>query len=96
MKTEVIFRKEKSGDYKGTIYALFPYEVETYRGDVLYYQHIGQHSAADYFHCIRTSVPAKPGEYADLKRELEGIGYDLKIIKRRNYDKYLQEYKKQH
>ena len=95
METEVIFRKVKSGKFKGDIFALFPYDVVTLEGDVGCYMHIGQHSAADYNHCINTSIPAKEHEFAPLKRELEeDIGYNLRIVKKRNYDKYLENYYK--
>jgi len=46
------------------------------------YSHIGQHSSADYFHCINKSRPATPDEYADLKAELERRGYILRVIQR--------------
>lgn len=87
--TDVVFRKFKDGE----IMALFPYEIETGRF-VLSYQHIGQHSGADYNHFILGTEPATPEQYADLKKELENIGYNLRVIKRRNYSKYLQEYYK--
>jgi hypothetical protein len=32
--------------------------------------------------CIGKTTPASPGEYADLKRELEKIGYRLAIVDR--------------
>jgi hypothetical protein len=88
-QTEVIFRKDKSG-----IFALFPHEVADYKGNVTSYQHIGQHSSADYNHCIRNSKVATPEQYADLQRELKGIGYDLKIVQKQNYKKYLKSYMK--
>lgn len=94
MKTEVIFRKVKSGKFKGDIFALFPYDVLTLDGDVGCYMHIGQHGHADYNHCINTSVIAKEQEYAPLKRELEDIGYNLRIMKKRKYDKYIKNYNK--
>lgn len=90
MKTDVIFRKEKSGFFKGNIYALFPHEVETYEGHVACYFHVGQHSVADYNYCVSTSVLATPDEYADLKAELEDRGYELNVIKKCNYKKYLE------
>lgn len=80
-KTTVIFRKDKSD---GTIFALFPYEVADYNYNVLSYQHVGQHSAADYGHCISISKLAAPSEYAALKRELEGMGYNLEVKTRAN------------
>ncbi|NMB83293.1 MAG: hypothetical protein GYA14_15905 [Ignavibacteria bacterium] len=77
--TYVVFRKFREGD----IIALFPYEDYDLSG--LYcssYMHTGQHSGADYHGLIHVTKPAKESEYTDLKAELEGIGYNLKIIKR--------------
>ena len=92
--TEVIFRKWNRKDFKGDIIALFPYDVWSYRGDVTSYEHIGQHSGAEYNHCINMTVTAKEEEYKDLKAELKYIGYNLKVINKRNYKKYLVEYNK--
>jgi hypothetical protein len=88
--TEVIFRVDKDGD----VYALFPHEVCDYKGNVTSYQHIGQHSEADYNHCIRTSKNATPTEALPLYQELVGIGYNLEVVKRRRYGKYLKNFKK--
>jgi hypothetical protein len=78
-KTVVVFRKFK--DF-GDIVALFPTEAADNNGNCCSYQHAGQHGAADYRFCIRTSVAATSDEYAPLKRELESIGYNLEIKKR--------------
>lgn len=75
-KTVVVFRKFKDG---GDIVALFPQEEFNHRGGCMSYQHVGQHGEADYAHCVAASVPATVAEYAPLKRELESIGYDLKV-----------------
>lgn len=77
--TRVIFRRQPK-DHE--ILALFP---DLSEGGALIesYRHIGQHGGADYSHCMRQSIPARPDEYADLKAELEGIGYNLLIRKRR-------------
>jgi hypothetical protein len=84
--TEVMFRVDTTG-----VFALFPYLVETNRPNlVTSYQHIGQHSVADYYHCINISKKATPIQYDDLKRELEGLGYNLKVVERRNYNKALR------
>lgn len=91
--TDIIFRVDNSKDFKGTIYALFPHEVADHNGCVTSYQHVGQHSSADYNHCIRTSKLANAKEYADLKKEMESIGYNINIVKKRNYNKYLESYK---
>lgn len=91
-KTDVVFRVDTSKSWGGTVYALMPHEVNDHKGNVVCYQHVGQHSGADYKGCIATSRPATETEYADLKTELESIGYDLNIIKKQNYDKYLKSY----
>ena len=77
-KTKVVFRKYKDGD----ILALFP-EL-SYRRNYMTecYQHVGQHGEGDYQWCIADTKPATPEEYADLKAELEGIGYNLLIRKK--------------
>ena len=76
-KTTVIFRKWKSGG----VIALFPL-IDECVGRCLSYEHIGQHGIADYQRMLADSDPAQPHEYADLKAELERIGYDLRIAKR--------------
>lgn len=92
-KTDVVFRCDKHGDFKGIVFALLPHEVSTLDGLVTSYQHVGQHSSADYRHCISKSRMATPAEFADLKNEMEGLGYDLNIVKKQNYDKFLKSYK---
>lgn len=77
--TRVIFRKwpKKKG---GDVIALFPGLAGTV-GDPFTcnsYQTIGQHGAASVF-LTRETRKAKPEEYADLKKELERIGYVLTI-----------------
>lgn len=79
-KTDVVFRLWPDGQ----ILALFPYEIETWDGKCLSYMHIGQHSSADYQGCIKATKPAKDyQQYASLKHELESIGYDLNVIRKR-------------
>lgn len=79
-KTAVIFRMwpKKQG---GECLALFPYDI---CGNHMCtsYQHTGQHSGADYDHCVSVTRPATSAEYAGLKAELETLGYDLRVIKR--------------
>lgn len=89
VKTEVIFRKFKNGD----VIALFPYEIEDYHANCLSYEHNGQHSAADYWHCIAKSKPAKLNEYTDLFKELESLGYNLKVRQKINYHTFLSAVK---
>jgi len=90
--TDVVFRCNKSGDFKGVVFAMLPHECGDRSGHVTCYQHIGQHGTADYSGCIRDSRPATEEEYADLKKEMEGLGYNLKVVKKQNYDKFLESY----
>ena len=87
--TVVIFRKFKDTE---DVIAIFPYEVER-TGEVMSYMHLGQHSGASIQLTDKTS-PATPEEYNDLLKELEGIGYNLKVMKRINYNKYLEQCRK--
>jgi hypothetical protein len=78
--THVVFRQ-----FQDEIVALFPYEAWDYDENYCAaYSHIGQHSAADYGHIISKSKPLQPEQYAELKSELESIGYNLKVLKRAN------------
>jgi hypothetical protein len=81
---EVQFRKFNNGD----IIAVFPYEIWI-DSLVTSYMHVGQHSPAVWF-INQSTKAATPEEYADLKAELERIGYELKVIKRRNHARYLE------
>ena len=88
MKTDVIFRKEADG----AILAVFPYEIHN-GGLVMCYALLGQHSGCDYYYVLQKTKPTD--DYKDLYDELISIGYDLNVIKRRNYDKYLKSHYKQ-
>ncbi len=90
--TEVIFRIWKDG----TIDAVFPYDIADLKGNITIYTHIGQHCSGDYYGCIERTKLAKPEQFADLKKELESYpyNYNLKVVKRRNYKRYLSEYYK--
>jgi len=94
--TEVMFRKEKSGNFKGEIIAVMPYELANYNGDVMLYANIGQHSEGNYDIILKQTIPATEEEYAPLLKELtsEPYNYNFKIIKRRNYDRWLPLYMK--
>ena len=92
--TEVIFRRFPEDN---EIIALFPYELYNNRGGIMSYMHTGQHGEAEYSACFKNAVPAKENEYKGLKSELESLGYNLKVVKRRNYKRYysyLSELKK--
>jgi len=86
--TEVIFRFDKEFG----VYAIFPYQIETFQGEVNSYAHIGQHMSVDYDNCVRTSRPATESEYRNLFNELENsIGYNLKVIAKRSRKRYIAE-----
>lgn len=76
--TEMLFRKYRNGD----IIALMPYVIETFRYNCQSYMHVGQHGPARLSNVIKHTKPAKVEEYAELKAELESIGYTVKPIDR--------------
>lgn len=80
--TPVVFRAERSGQFKGDITAVMPCEPADHNGhNMTCYEHIGQHSACgwEWYHSTRA---AKPEEYASLLAELKSIGYRPKVYKR--------------
>ena len=88
-QTPVVFRIYPQGD----VLALFPTfnhsaQAANY-GKCVCYQHLGQHGEADYPGCIDSTKPATPDQYADLKRELEGLGYVLKVQTKRHHTQRL-------
>jgi hypothetical protein len=85
VKTVAVFRVFRDGD----VLALFPYEDEG-NGFCSSYQHVGQHGLADYDACVNQTRPATPKEYSALKRELEQLGYELIIKKKRNYKNWTE------
>lgn len=85
-KDRVIFRTYLPKHERGTspeVVALLIDQQEQ-PGVISSYLHIGQHGSADYRHVLTLTRPSTPDEYADLKRELEDIGYDLAVCKRWN------------
>jgi len=85
MATLVKFRKydQMFSDTKPEVFAYFPqlnYNKRLYGNSMkTSYQHIGQHSCCSKEYANAT--PATENEYLELKRELESIGYNLKICK---------------
>lgn len=80
----VIFRADKSGEFKGQVSAVFPTLPGTNDPyTCAFFAHIGQHGSCD-FDWYATTRPATPAEYADLQRELEAApyGYVLDVRKR--------------
>jgi hypothetical protein len=77
--TVVIFRMDR----QGIVFALLP-ELPTDIHGVYCtcYEHVGQHSSADYHGCIASSRPATPTEYGDLLIELERRGYHVDARRR--------------
>lgn len=82
--TLVVFRRWRN--QPKTVFALFPQEPADYAGFFCdSYESIGQHSGADYYGCINASDPVSAEDAADLRRELERIGYRLKVMKRASH-----------
>lgn len=79
--TLVVFRRWR--DRPKTIFALFPALPSDHAGFYCdSYERIGQHAGADYYACVNASDPVSAEDAADLRRELERIGYRLKVIRR--------------
>ena len=86
IKVDVQFRI-----FKGELIAVFPYEIYSRSCCVMCYAHVGQHSGCVWY-INQFSKPATEEQYKDLLKELQAIGYDVNIIKRRNHSKYLEAY----
>jgi hypothetical protein len=75
------------------VFALFPTDPADIYGHLCTsYQHIGQHSAADYYHCIRNSRPATRREATPLLSEVRRIGCRPRMLQRasrRHHDERL-------
>jgi len=79
--TLVAFRRWR--EQPKTVFALFPQEPADYADHYCdSYERLGQHAGADYHLCVQASDPATAEDAADLRRELERIGYRLKVIRR--------------
>ena len=83
--TEVIFLMDiPENDHASGVFALFPKGLfnSNDNGTFICYAHVGQHSAChiDYANKCKEATPE---QYADLKKELESVGYDLKVISRK-------------
>jgi hypothetical protein len=75
-KTKVIFRKDKDGS---EITAIFPELTENSWNYCACYAHLGQHGTCSHDWYRTKTIPATPDEYADLKAELEELGYVLDV-----------------
>ena len=77
--TRVIFRKHKKG---GGIIAFLP-DAEVNYGNIMAYEHIGQHGEASYGYYLEETVKADDDEYRDLLNELSFIYTDgLQVLVR--------------
>ena len=92
--TEVIFRKERSGKNKGWVTAFFPYDLYNYYDWTMQCQDI-RGGCAGSLEFYRDTIPASPEEYKELYDELIQKGYNLKVIKRINYDRQRLEFRHQ-
>lgn len=77
-KTSVIFREEADNE----VIALFPY-VNEGNHKVLGYAKQGQHFNADYDDAVKMTKPIKDKtQFSELANELEGLGYNLNIMRK--------------
>lgn len=83
-QTLVVFRRFRPKE-GGELIALFP-EIDEGNGLCSSYMHVWQHGSAAYHGLVcgiyGLTVPAHPGEIGELKKELEDLGYNLKVITR--------------
>jgi hypothetical protein len=82
--TKVIFRKYPDGD----IIALFP-ELPgdmDWASTCLSYMAVGQHGAANYAGVMNDTTPCSAKEAIALRKELEGVGYNLRTMTRQTAD----------
>lgn len=80
-ETVVVFRLWREDD---NVVAFFPFEKHDIEGKYcVCYAHVGQHSSAHFNSCMDTvlSRPARRDERKDLEKELENIGYKLKVCR---------------
>jgi len=77
--TRMIFRTFKEGD----VIAIMPDLSYGLSGLCESYQRIGQHGGADYLSVMKSTRAATDAEIKPLLMELEGLGYNVKIAKRR-------------
>lgn len=75
---KVIFRKEKSGQFKGYVTAVFPETYDKRRSMFETYAHVGQHSEGS-LAWYQSTIAAKPEEYVELLKELRGVYDDVKL-----------------
>jgi hypothetical protein len=85
LMTEVLFKRDGS-----EIFAVMPYDICDRQGNMTTYAHVGQHSSCrpDY---VKRCKNANKSEYAELKKELESIGYKLNVIKKISREKYIEK-----
>jgi hypothetical protein len=76
--TKVLFLVNEKDPGNPDLFAYFPEEAynDKFKSG---YSHVGQHTGVDPRYA-KESRPATPEEYADLKSELEGIGYNLDVL----------------
>jgi hypothetical protein len=80
--TRVVFKMTPKDVHSDRECIAFLLDCDANPGHILSYMHVGQHSDASVGFCVACHL-ATPDEYADLKTELESIGYELKVCKRR-------------
>jgi hypothetical protein len=84
--TRVIFRTYR-GKQGGDVIAIL-LDCAANLGNVVCYQHVGQHGEGHYFRIMADTRPSTPEEYAPLARELSAIGYALTLRKRRSIQSF--------
>ncbi len=81
MKTKVKFLVHEEETAEDDVFAYFPEEDFNFKKaySKTVYSHVGQHSSCSPEYAAK-SRNATPEEYADLRAELESIGYELETL----------------
>lgn len=77
----IAFRKYWNKWNKAWTPIAFMPDVEANPGNIMSYEHVGQHGEASMGYYWSTR-PCEPELYAPLMKELEGIGYRIRVVKR--------------
>jgi hypothetical protein len=79
--TRVIFKKEYNQYIKEWEVFACLLDLPANPGRVVVYAHVGQHSEGDISYCANCKR-ATIDEYMPLFKELESIGYNLKVVRK--------------
>lgn len=77
---DVVFLRHPDGS---DVFAVFPgiAATEGNPNHVLCYERVGQHGPASLYYCAECDEVLASADYADIRAELESIGYELYVVR---------------